>query len=137
MAAVDAATTALRNVLKARDQLNAKRRGDGLFPIRFGIGLNTGTVMFGNIGISRRLAFSVIGPTVNEVSRIESLTKATGMDALVTNDIVALQPEKWVSIGKQRLSGVAEEIELFTFAKELLEPTIAQPLIELKPIVSN
>jgi adenylate cyclase len=137
MAAVDAATTALRNVLKARDQLNAKRRGDGLFPIKFGIGLNTGTVMFGNIGISRRLAFSVIGPTVNEVSRIESLTKATGMDALVTNDIVALQPEKWVSIGKQRLSGVAEEIELFTFAKELLEPTIAQPLIELKPIVSN
>ncbi len=137
MAAIEAATTALRNVLKARDELNGRRHENGLFPINFGIGLNTGTVMFGNIGISRRLAFSVIGPTVNEVSRIESLTKATGMDALVTTDIVALQPENWVSIGKQRLSGVAEEIELFTFAKELVEPTIAQPRIELKAIVKN
>ena len=59
------------------------------------------------------------------------------MDALVTKDIVALQPENWVSIGRQRLSGVAEEMELFTFAKELIQPTIPQPRIELKPIVKN
>jgi adenylate cyclase len=137
MVAVQGATTALRNVLKARDELNERRREKNLFPIKFGIGLNTGTVMFGNIGIPRRLAFSVIGPTVNEVSRIESLTKATGMDALVTRDIVALQPENWVSIGRQRLTGVAEEMELFTFAKELVQPTIAQPRIELKPVVKN
>ena len=52
-AAVEAATSALRNVLKARDELNERRREKGLFPIKFGIGLNTGTVMFGNIGISR------------------------------------------------------------------------------------
>jgi adenylate cyclase len=134
--AVEAATTALRNVLKARDKLNDERREKGLFPINFGIGLNTGKVMFGNIGVSQRLAFSVIGPTVNEVSRIESLTKATGMDALVTRDIVALQPENWVSIGKQRLSGVSEEMELFTFVKEPVQPAIA-PRIELKPVVKN
>src|SRR5690606_2928800 len=89
--AITAATTALRNVLVARDRLNEDRHAQGLFPIRFGIGINTGTVMFGNIGISQRLTFSVIGPTVNEVSRIEALTKATGADALVTRDIVALQ----------------------------------------------
>ena len=134
--AIEAATTALRNVLKARDKLNDERREKNLFPINFGIGLNTGKVMFGNIGISQRLAFSVIGPTVNEVSRIESLTKATGMDALVTRDIVTLQPENWVSIGKQRLSGVSEEMELFTFVKEPVQPAIA-PRIELKPAVKN
>ena len=134
--AIEAATTALRNVLKARDKLNDERREKGLFPINFGIGLNTGKVMFGNIGISQRLTFSVIGPTVNEVSRIKSLTKATGMDALVTRDIVALQPENWVSIGKQRLSGVSEEMELFTFVKEPVQPAIA-PRIELKPVVKN
>ena len=134
--AVEAATTALRNVLKARDKLNDARSEKGLFPINFGIGVNTGKVMFGNIGISQRLTFSVIGPTVNEVSRIESLTKATGMDALVTRDIVALQPENWVSIGKQRLSGVSEEMELFAFVKEPVQSTIA-PRIELKPAVKN
>lgn len=121
--AVEAATTALQNVLAARESLNERRARQGLFPIRFGIGLNTGTVMFGNIGISRRLAFSVIGPTVNEVSRIEALTKATGLDALATREIVDLHSEKWVSIGHQRLSGVSEEMELFTFTGESIQPT--------------
>jgi adenylate cyclase len=136
-AAVRAATTALHKVLEARDRLNDRRREQGLFPIRFGIGLNTGTVMFGNIGISQRLTFSVIGPTVNEVSRIEALTKATGVDALVTREIVSLHPENWVSIGLQRLSGVSEEMELFTFSEEPIQPHIAAGAIELKPIVKN
>jgi adenylate cyclase len=136
-AAVKAATTALQNVIKARDALNAERAEQGLFPIRFGIGLNTGTVMFGNIGVSQRLTFSVIGPTVNEVSRIEAMTKATGIDALVTRDIVALDPGKWVSIGNQRLPGVSEEIELFTFAKEPAAIAAGMDRIEIKPTVKN
>ncbi|WP_457936203.1 adenylate/guanylate cyclase domain-containing protein [Mesorhizobium sp. 10J20-29] len=136
-AAVKAATTALQNVIKARDALNAERAEQGLFPIRFGIGLNTGTVMFGNIGVSQRLTFSVIGPTVNEVSRIEAMTKATGIDALVTRDIVALDPGKWVSIGNQRLPGVSEEIELFTFAKEPAAIAAGMDRIEIKPTIKN
>ena len=133
--AIASATNALRNVIKARDELNGKRLEQGLFPIKFGIGLNTGTVMFGNIGVSQRLSFSVIGPTVNEVSRIEALTKATGMDALVTREIVAFDPENWVSIGNQRLPGVSEEIELFTFAKSPMQPRVDR--IELKRAVKN
>ena len=85
-------------------RLTQSAPSQGLFPIRFGIGLNTGTVMFGNIGVSQRLTFSVIGPTVNEVSRIEAMTKATGIDALVTRDIVALDPEQ---MGQHRQSEVA------------------------------
>lgn len=135
--AVTAATTALRNVLAARDRLNDARLAQGLFPIKFGIGMNTGTVMFGNIGISQRLTFSVIGPTVNEVSRIESMTKATGADALVTRDIVALQPENWVSIGRQRLNGVAAEMELFTFANQPIDAAIAMDALDEMPAVKN
>lgn len=123
-AAITAATVALRNVLEARDRLNADRAENGLFPLRFGIGLNIGKVMFGNIGVQQRLTFSVIGPTVNEVSRIESLTKATGMDALVTGAIARLHPEYWHSIGNQRLDGVAQEIELFALASSVLGPAI-------------
>lgn len=136
-AAVKAATTALRKVIEARDVLNAERAEQGLFPIRFGIGLNTGTVMFGNIGVSQRLTFSVIGPTVNEVSRIEAMTKATGIDALVTRDIVALDPGNWVSIGNQRLPGVSEEIELFTFAEEPAALPVGIDRIELKRTAKN
>ncbi len=136
-AAIKSATTALRNVIKARDALNSERRAQGLFPIRFGIGLNTGTVMFGNIGVSQRLTFSVIGPTVNEVSRIEAMTKATGIEALVTKDIVSLDPGNWISIGKQRLPGVSEEIELFTFAQNVVPLPVGIDRIELKPAAKN
>lgn len=128
-AAIAAATEALCAVIAARDTLNGQRVGQGLMPLRFGIGLNTGTVMFGNIGVPERLTFSVIGPTVNEVSRIESLTKATGMDALVTYDIAALDPEKWISIGVQRLAGVSEGMELFAPARErLLLPPVPEDI---------
>jgi adenylate cyclase len=136
-AAINAATEALREVIKARDALNDARAEKGLFPLRFGIGLNTGKVMFGNIGVPERLTFSVIGPTVNEVSRIESLTKATGMDALVTHAIAALDPEAWISIGNQRLAGVSEEMELFTFAKDKLTIPVDFDRIELQAAVKN
>ena len=65
------------------------------------------------------------------------MTKATGVDALVTRDIVALQPERWVSIGHQRLSGVAQEMELFTFAQDAMQPAIAAEAIELKQFAQN
>ena len=136
--AIEAATDALPQ----RDQ--GARRAErssgveqGLFPIRFGIGLNTGKVMFGNIGVPERLTFSVIGPTVNEVSRIESLTKATGMDALVTQRDRRAGPENWISIGKQRLAGVSEEMELFTFAKDKLAIPVDFERIELKASAKN
>lgn len=135
--AVNAAVTALHAVIKARDALNDLRTEKGLFPIKFGIGLNTGKVMFGNIGVPQRLTFSVIGPTVNEVSRIESLTKATGIDALVTREITSHAPDSWTSIGNQRLAGVSEEIELFTFAKTAIALPPDLTRIDLKPLVKN
>jgi adenylate cyclase len=136
-AAITAATVALRHVLEGRDRLNAARLEEGLFPLRFGIGLNTGKVMFGNIGVQQRLTFSVIGPTVNEVCRIESLTKATGADALVTGTIASLNPECWESIGRQRLNGVAQEIELFAPASSRLAPAIEIDAIRVPAPAKN
>ena len=41
----------------------------------YGIGLHVGNVMFGNVGLQDRLTFSAFGRAVNEVTRLESLTK--------------------------------------------------------------
>ena len=108
-----AATAALRGAETMSAEINAARQDENLPPIRIGIGLNTGKVMFGNIGVEQRLTFSVIGPTVNEVSRIETLTRATDAFALVTGDIAACEPGQWVSTGQHRLAGVSQQIELF------------------------
>lgn len=116
--AVRAATNALLASKKAQKIVNEERRAEGLIPIRYGVGLNTGNVMFGNIGVPERLTFSVIGPTVNEVSRIETMTKAVDTGVLTTGTVAALNPELWVSKGFHRLHGISHEIELFTL-KEL------------------
>ncbi|MEM9105476.1 MAG: adenylate/guanylate cyclase domain-containing protein [Pseudomonadota bacterium] len=122
-AASKAATVALREAFAMREEVNAERQKTGRVPIRFGVGLNTGTVMFGNIGVAERLTFSVIGPTVNEVSRIETLTKAVESNALVTRKIAENEPGTWQSIGRHRLAGVSQEIELFELASE--QPPLA------------
>ena len=93
--------------------MNDQRKSDGLIPIRFGVGLNIGKVMFGNIGVPERLSFSVIGPTVNEVSRIESMTKALDHPALATPTVASQKPDIWRSVGEHRLVGVSQPIELF------------------------
>jgi len=112
-AAAAAAAGALRKAEANRETKNAERAEHGRVAIRFGAGLNAGKVMFGNIGVENRLTFSVIGPTVNEVVRIEALTRGADVTALVTAEIAASEPDQWVTTGRHRLTGVAQEIELF------------------------
>ncbi len=116
--AICAATSALQASIKAHEQTNQARRKAGLATFKFGIGLNVGTLMFGNIGVAQRLTFSVIGPTVNEVARIETLTKVTGKKILATKDVAAFEPSAWVALGAHTLHGVSQKVELFTLAKD-------------------
>ena len=112
-AAVAAATRALHASIQKAEKINREREAEGLVPIRFGVGLNTGAVMFGNIGVPERLSFSVIGPTVNEVTRIENMTKALSHQALATQTIAKHRPDCWHSVGLHRLAGVSQPVELF------------------------
>ncbi|HMB46714.1 MAG TPA: adenylate/guanylate cyclase domain-containing protein [Afifellaceae bacterium] len=124
--AVAAATRALQVSLLKAEKVNRDREAQGLIPIRFGVGLNTGTVMFGNIGVPERLSFSVIGPTVNEVNRIETMTKALGHPALATASIAGHQPDCWQSVGKHHLAGVSQPMELFAASFEKVGSDVAQ-----------
>ncbi len=54
-------------------------------PLEIGIGLNSGTVVAGNIGGDRRYEFSVIGDAVNVAARVEAATRQTGDQVLVSD----------------------------------------------------
>ena len=73
-AALDAATEALALI----DGLNERRRAAGRQAIELDISLHLGTVQYGNVGTAQRLDFTVIGPAVNEASRIEKLCEPLG-----------------------------------------------------------
>ena len=68
-------------------------RGDK--PFYIGMGLNSGIVTAGNIGIPERKEFTVIGDVVNVTSRIEAATKALGTDLLVEKEIAQKLQEKF------------------------------------------
>ncbi|MEP1209108.1 MAG: adenylate/guanylate cyclase domain-containing protein [Rhizobiaceae bacterium] len=113
--AIGQATLAMEKAMQCVKETNERRKSEGMTEFDFGIGLNVGKVMFGNIGVASRLSFSVIGPTINEVERIETLTKAVDSKALATREIAVLQPDDWTSIGDYQLKGVAGKTELYAF----------------------
>lgn len=127
--AIRCGTMALDKAIENMDTTNAKRLQEGKQVFDFGIGMNVGTLNFGNIGVASRLAFSVIGPTINEVERIEALTKVLDSKALVSAEIAKLEPDRWVSVGNHKLAGVSQTPELFCRAavnKNTLD-TVAEP----------
>jgi adenylate cyclase len=90
--------------------VNAERRASHLEPLRYGIGLHSGEVMFGNVGVADRLTFSVFGAAVNEVVRLDSLTKELGVPVLASNAFSALVPRAWRALGAHELRGIARRV---------------------------
>src|SRR6516162_1199239 len=81
-------------------------------PLDIVVALHVGTVHYGNIGAADRLDFTVIGPAVNLVSRIENAAKMLGQSIVVSADLAAAL-DGVVSLGRHRLRGLATPQELF------------------------
>ena len=105
--------SAIRQANDGLAQVNAQREVEGLRALRFGTGLHRGNILYGNIGAESRLDFTVIGPAVNEASRIEGLCKQLGESVLTSAAFAdGLQAGKR-SLGEFELSGVKNRWELF------------------------
>ncbi|WP_102224847.1 adenylate/guanylate cyclase domain-containing protein [Acidimangrovimonas sediminis] len=108
------ATDAAREALQRVAALNQERAGQGLEPIGFGIGLHIGNVIFGNVGLARRLTFSAFGASVNEAQRLEALTKTLGSPIVASEAFVDYAGGAWKGHGERELAGLSEKIAVFT-----------------------
>jgi len=108
-AAMDAALDAFARA----ETVNLRRRLDGCPEIRFGVGLNAGQVVYGNVGAPDRLDFTVIGPAVNRAARLESMTKDLGVPLLMTATFAAALGRPTRSLGSHRMRGLEDPVEVF------------------------
>jgi adenylate cyclase len=115
--ACSAALTAATNAQKAVKALNIRRVDQGLPTTNMYLGLHIGEVFYGNIGSKERLDFTVVGPAVNEVSRIASMCRSVEQPILISGAFAASandERHRFVSVGRYALRGVARPQELFT-----------------------
>jgi adenylate cyclase len=97
--------------------LNQVRYARGEPPIRHGVGLHFGEVLFGNIGSSERLDFTIIGEAVNVAARCAEETRALDLDYLATGDFIGrFGRDEFLPIGTRELRGLAKPVALFGLA---------------------
>lgn len=95
-------------------ELNQGRAIGGGVPLRTGIALHVGEVIYGNIGATDRLDFTVIGTAVNEVARTESMCAPLGRPLLATAAFAAHDRRQAMeSVGFHVLRGMSAPRELF------------------------
>ena len=124
-------TSAKRAALRAEHRfrrnmaaLNSRRGGDGRPTTSAYVGLHVGEVFYGNIGSEDRLDFTVVGPAVNEASRIASMCRSVDRELLASADfragLDAAGRGYLVSTGRFALRGIGPAQDLYR-----LDPDIA------------
>jgi adenylate cyclase len=113
--ALDAAIEAMQELAA----FNATRVAAGLPVVAVDIALHIGEVLYGNVGAADRLDFTVIGPAVNEVARIEALCEPLGRAVLISAEFAAAVEDadnRLEPLGHYNLRGVREPKEIFALA---------------------
>ena len=114
-AALDAAV----ETMQALAALNAGREQAGLPIVTVDLALHVGDVLYGNVGAADRLDFTVVGPAVNEVARIEALCEPLAHAILTSAEFAAAANDtdnRLVSLGHHNLRGVRLAKEIFGLA---------------------
>ncbi|MEO1067166.1 MAG: adenylate/guanylate cyclase domain-containing protein [Pseudomonadota bacterium] len=118
-AETETAEAACANALKAARQalqLASPASDDGADPLRFGIALHFGEVLYGNVGSASRLDFTVLGQAVNIAARIEGLCRDLDEALLFSPDFASHLDARSRLVARQSLKGHPQEMEILTVA---------------------
>jgi adenylate cyclase len=114
--ACSAALAAARDARSRVDALNQRRETRGEAPLRFGLALHVGDVMYGNLGVPERMQFTVIGAAANEAARLAGMCKDLERWVLISSAFHRCFPGQMVSLGHHMLRGMDAPEEIFTLA---------------------
>jgi adenylate cyclase len=119
----DRALTAAREMLGPRlEHFNVWLKEQGHdHSFAMGVGLNSGTVMAGNVGSEQRVEYTAIGDTTNTASRLESMTKGSGTMLFVsqtTRERMRNAPEDLEPFGEVEIRGREAKLAVWTIVTD-------------------
>jgi adenylate cyclase len=125
--AVNAVRTAVQ-MRKRLVELNAGWTARGMLELKFGIGINTGEAIVGNLGCEAKMEVSLIGDPVNTASRLEGITKEYHTDLVIGESTAGHVCDTFYlrTIGLNQPKGKTRPLELFGVIDERL-PGVAEP----------
>ncbi len=102
-------------ILEKMQQLNRQREHQGRPAFHARIGINTGEVLVGNVGIKERFSYSVLGDAVNLASRLEGLNKIYGTSILAGEDCYQRSKEvfEWRMVDRISVVGRAQAEKIY------------------------
>jgi adenylate cyclase len=110
-----ACAAALQGAVTALASLHRQQAPD--CELRAGVALHYGTVSYGNIGYGHRLDFTLIGPDVNLVSRLQGVCSTTGQALLMSRRFAELLPSGTAkAAGAHLLKGFAQPVDLYALS---------------------
>ncbi len=128
--ALRACTCALE-MSRSLERLNAKWQAEGRHEISIGIGLNTGPVNVGNMGSSKRLAWTVMGDNVNLASRLEGMTKEYRSRIVMSEATYRRVAEHFVcrELDRIRVKGKHQPVGIYELMDAASERATHEPLL--------
>ncbi|MDR0404085.1 MAG: adenylate/guanylate cyclase domain-containing protein [Treponema sp.] len=116
----DGADMAVRTAISIQERIqeyNRHRANCGYRPLSMGIGLHTGTLMVGVVGVKDRMQSTVISDAVNLASRLESITKVFSVSLAISEETFKKLSDpgsyKYRFIGKVRVKGKSDPVSIF------------------------
>ncbi len=94
-------------------EVNAELQRQRKEPLHFGLGLHVGNIMYGNVGLVDRLAFSAFGATVNETVRLQEIAKRHAIPVVASAEFVGYVGGAWESLGEKELRGFEQPVDVF------------------------
>jgi len=109
---------ALAGALEVRKRVaDLPRQSESEDPIRFGLALHVGEVMYGNIGGGNRLDFTCIGPAVNLAARLEKVAAKVGATVVASADFAGHCAKEFSRLGEFPVAGFAAPQSVFGLAQ--------------------
>lgn len=112
------ALSAARQSLSKAKSLQADKTDRAATNLYFGIGLHIGEVILGNVGTAERLDMTVTGPSANQVTRLEALTKTLALSVLASPRFFQSYQDGLTSIGKYPVPDLGGMTEIFSLMEK-------------------